>query len=171
MVPAASNARLAGRFDWIGWSSRHVMWNPDYIGKEYAPFSIIVDAARIAAFADAIGETSPVYREEVAARAAGYPAIPAPLTFCFSLMMDAEQSFLVHGDMDIPIPKTVHGEQWFNYHAAMFAGDTITGRQKIADMFEKKGGALQFIVTETQMDNQHGARVCDLKTSIVILNS
>ena len=93
-----------------------------------------------------------------------------PLTYCFSLMMDAEQSFLVHKDMDIPIPKTVHGEQSFNYHAAMFAGDTITGRQRIADMFEKKGGALQFIVTETRMDNQDGAHICDLKTSIVILN-
>ncbi len=147
------------------------MWNLDFIGTEYPPFSIIVDAARIAAFADSIGEADPVYRDEAAAKAAGHPAIPAPLTFCFSLMMDAEQSFLVHQDMDIPIPKTVHGEQWFNYHAPMFAGDMITGRQKIADMFEKKGGALQFIVTETRMDNQDGIHVCDLKTSIVILNN
>ncbi len=146
------------------------MWNTDFIGREYDPFTINVDAARIAAFADAIGEADPVYGDESAARAAGYPAIPAPLTFCFSLMMDAGQSFLVHADMDIPIPKTVHGEQWFDYHAPVFAGDAITGRQRIADMFEKKGGALQFIVTETRMDNQDGIHVCDLKSSIVILN-
>lgn len=146
------------------------MWNTDFIGKEYDPFTIKVDATRIAAFAEAIGENDPVYRDEASARAAGYSAIPAPLTFCFSLMMDAEQSFLVHQDMDIPVPKTVHGEQWFEYHAPMVAGDTITGQQRIADMFEKKGGALQFIVTETRMDNQEGVHVCDLKTSIVILN-
>jgi acyl dehydratase len=146
------------------------MWDTALIGKEYAPFNAGVDASQIAAFAAAIGEGDPIYRDEAAARAAGFPAIPAPLTFPFSLMMVSEQSFLVHADLDIPIPKTVHGEQWFDFHNNLYAGDVVTGQQKIADMFEKKGGALQFIITETRMDNQDGVHICDLKTSIVVLN-
>ena len=46
----------------------------------------------------------------------------------------------------------------------------ITGRQKVVDLYDKKGGALTFIVTETTLDNQRGERVCELTTTIVVRN-
>ncbi|MCC2112639.1 MAG: MaoC family dehydratase N-terminal domain-containing protein, partial [Hyphomicrobiales bacterium] len=63
---------------------------------------------------------------------------------------------------------SVHGEQGFIYHRPIYGGDTISGSQKIVDIFEKKGGALVFILTEIDLANQHGEPVCELTSTIVV---
>lgn len=146
------------------------MFDPAFIGKEYAPFTVEVEKGRLRLFAKAIGETDPVYLDETAARAAGYRSLPAPPTFPFTIAMDAEQPFLVLADMGIDKTRSVHGEQSFTYHGDICAGDVVTGRQRIVEIFEKKGGALLFIVTETSLKNQDEAPVCDLRTVIVVRN-
>ncbi len=140
------------------------------IGKEYAPFTLEVEKGRIRQFAHAIGDDSPLWRDEKAANSQGFQAIPAPPTFGFTLAMDANQPFLVLEDMQIDKRKSMHGEQIFIYHAPILAGDVITGQQKIVDMYEKKGGALQFIVTETRLTNQRNQPVADLRSVIVVRN-
>jgi acyl dehydratase len=146
------------------------MLDTSFIGKEYPPFSVEVEKGHIRRFAHAIGDESPVWRDPDAAKSLGYQAIPAPPTFAFTLLMEANQSFLILDEMGIDKRKSMHAEQGFVYHAPILAGDTITGRQKILDMYEKKGGALQFIVTETRMTNQKNQPVCDLRTVIVVRN-
>ncbi len=146
------------------------MLDPAFIGREYPPFTVEVEKGRLRLFAKAIGEDDPVYTDEDAAKAAGYRSLPAPPTFPFTIAMDAEQPFLVLEDLGIDKTKSVHGEQSFTYHGDICAGDVITGRQRIAEMFEKKGGALLFIVTETNLRNQDDAPVCDLRTVIVVRN-
>jgi len=142
----------------------------DYIGKEYPSFTAEIEKGRLRQFANAIGETDPVYTDEVAAREAGYPSLPAPPTFPFSIAMDAGQSFNILEDMEIPLPKAVHGAQGFTYIKPICAGDEITGTQKITNIFEKKGGALLFIEAEINMINQAGEAVCDLQTTVIVRN-
>jgi len=140
------------------------------VGKEYAPFSVEVEKRWIRSFADAIGDDNPVYRDERAAREAGYASIPAPPTFPFTIAMEAAQPLRVLEDLAVDKTRTMHGEQAFVYHGAICAGDVITGRQRVVDMYDKKGGALTFVVTETRLDNQRGEHVCDLRTVIVVRN-
>lgn len=139
-----------------------------YPGKEYEPFTVEVTADQIRRFAEAIGEASDIYRDPAAAREAGYRAIPAPVTFPFALVMFAGQAFRIVEDSGVEKARSIHGEQSFVYHRDLCAGDTITGRQKVTDIFEKKGGALRFILAETRMENQDGEHVCDLKSTIVL---
>mgnify|MGYP002713225891 CR=1 FL=1 len=146
------------------------MLDADYIGKEYPPFTVEVEKGRLGFFARSIGDANPIYQDEDAAKAAGYRSVPAPLTFPFSIMMDAGQGTIVLEDMGVDITKSVHGEQIFEYHGDICAGDIISGHQKILDIFEKKGGALKFIVTEIRLDNQNGDHVCDFRTVIVVRN-
>ncbi len=141
-----------------------------FLGKTYAPFSVDIEKGRIAQFARAIGEDSPIYFNEKAAKAAGYRQIPAPLTFGFSITMDAGQSFNVLEDMGVEKAKAVHGEQGFDYMGDICAGDTITGQQKVIDIYDKKNGALIFLVTETKLSNQLGDQVADLHSVIVVRN-
>lgn len=141
-----------------------------FIGKEYAPFAVEVEKGRICLFARAIGANDPIYSDEKAARAAGYPAIPAPPTFPYSITMDAGQSFNVLEDMGVLRETAVHGGQRFVYHKPICAGDTITGRQKIVNIYDKKGGALVFIETETRLLNQDAEVVCDLYSTIIVRN-
>lgn len=140
------------------------------IGKVYEPFTMEVEKGRLRSFAKAIGESNPVYFDETAAREAGYRSILAPLTFPFVAAMEAEQPFVLLADMGIDKRKTVHGEQQFTYLKPIVAGDLLTGQQKIVEMYDKKGGALTFIVTETRLTNQLNEAVCDMRTVIVVRN-
>lgn len=142
----------------------------EFIGREYEPFSIEVEKGRLRLFAKAAGIEDPVYTDEEAAREAGYPALPAPPTFAYSVTMDAGQSFNVLVDMGVDLSRAVHGGQSFRYHKAICAGDVISGHQVIKNISEKKGGALLFIETEFQLSNQNGDVVSDLNSTIIVRN-
>ena len=142
----------------------------DFVGKVYPPFSVTVDEARIKAFALAIGDQNPIYQDAEVAAAAGHRAIPAPLTFPYTVAMDAGQSFNILDDMGIEKIKAVHGEQGFTYHGKVYAGDVITGEQRITEIFEKKGGALKFINANIELRNQNDEPVCELRSVIVVRN-
>ena len=44
----------------------------------------------------------------------------------------------------------------------------ITGRQTVADVYDKKNGALLFIETEISLLNQHDDAVCDLRSTVIV---
>ncbi len=142
-----------------------------FLGKQYDPFTIDIEKGRIAQFAKSIGEESPIHFDIGAAKSAGYCSIPVPLTFAYGITMDAGQSFNVLEEMGVDKNKAVHGEQGFTYHKDICAGDTITGQQTIVDIYDKKNGALIFIVTETKLNNQNGEHVADLHSVIVVRNN
>ncbi len=140
------------------------------IGKEYPPFTVEVEKRWVRSFAEAIGETSPVYFDESAAKAAGYRSLPAPPTFPFAMIMECNQSFMLLDELGIDKRRAMHAEQSFVYHADLCAGDTVTGRQKVVDVYDKKNGALEFLVTETRLEKQRGEHVCELRTTVVVRN-
>ena len=146
------------------------MIDKSVIGKEYPPFTVEVEKRWVRSFAEAIGETSPVYFDESAAKAAGYRSLPAPPTFPFAMIMECNQSFMLLDELGIDKRRAMHAEQSFVYHADLCAGDTVTGRQKVVDVYDKKNGALEFLVTEIRLDNQRGEHVCDLRTTVVVRN-
>jgi len=140
------------------------------IGKQYPAFTVEVEKRWLRSFAEALGETNPVYFDEAAARSAGYRSLPAPPTFPFAMIMDANQSFMILDELGIDKRRAMHGEQSFDYHADLCAGDVVTGRQKVVDIYDKKNGALEFLVTEIRLENQRGEHVCDLRTTVVVRN-
>ena len=139
-----------------------------YIGHRFEPFSADVEKGRLKFFAKAIGQTDPVYTDEAEAKRAGHPALPVPPTFLFCLEMESPNPGALRDLLDFPVPKVLHGEQRFTYHAMAFAGDTLTFEQRIADIYAKKGGLLEFIVRETRVTNQHGTHVADLHGITVV---
>ncbi len=145
-----------------------VALDKDLIGKQYEPFTIEVEKGRIAQFANSIGDEDSIYFDIEAAKSAGYRGIPVPLTFPFTITMDAGQSFNVLEDMGIDKTRAVHGEQGFTYHSDICAGDVITGQQQITDIYDKKDGALWFIVTGIKLTNQDAVHVADLHSVIVV---
>jgi acyl dehydratase len=51
-----------------------------------------------------------------------------------------------------------------------YAGDELTARSRIADIYDKKGGLLEFVVRETTVTDQEGAVVAVLRSSTVVQN-
>ena len=56
------------------------------------------------------------------------------------------------------------------YLGDVCSGDTLTYRTRISDIYDKKDGALEFIVTDTDVDNQDGDCVVKMHRVYVIRN-
>ncbi len=140
------------------------------IGHEFAAFSADVEKGRLKFFAKTIGETNPIYTDETAARDAGYAFLPAPPTFAMVLDMEGPENMPVLELLNIDIAKILHGSQEFEYFAPICAGDCIAITSRITDMFDKKGGALEFVVSENTYINQHGQLVAKATSTLVVRN-
>ena len=147
------------------------MIDKSVIGKEYPAFTVEVEKRWVRSFAEAIGEIDTVYFDESAAKAAGYRSLPAPPTFPFATIMERNQSFMILDELGIDKRRAMHAEQSFVYHTDLCAGDIVTGRQKVVDVYDKKNGALDFLVRETRVTNQHGQHVADMRTVVVQRNA
>jgi acyl dehydratase len=138
----------------------------EFIGRASAPLVLEVEKGHIRRFAEALGDDSPIYRDEAAARAAGHARIPAPPTFAASLRPnDAREG--------IPIDwgKLLHGEQEIEIARPLHAGDRVEVVQRIADIYEKQGraGTMDFIVLETTgRDAASGEVMFVLRSTVVI---
>lgn len=142
-----------------------------HIGRKYGRVMTEVEKGRLRFFAKAIGETDPVYTDEAAARDAGYPALPVPPTYFFCLqMIDVADPTAWLSEIGVNLQHILHGEQSFEYLQMAFAGDQLRFESVITDIYDKKGGALDFIVTQTSVHNQAGDLVCRLKQSVVVRN-
>ena len=144
------------------------MIDKKWIGHELKASVLTLDRTRLKYFVKAIGETDPVYLDTAAAQAAGYVDIPAPPTFLFAAELDSGATDQLLIDLDIPLSKLLHGEQSFSYHKHVCAGDTVTVQSTISDIYDKKGGKLEFAVKDSRVTNQHGELVAELRTVLVV---
>ena len=143
------------------------MIDKKWIGHELPTSVLPIERSRLQFFAKAIGETDPVYTDAAAARDAGYPDLPAPPTFLFAAELDSGASDRLLADLQIPIAKLLHGEQSFTYHRPACVGDTGTVRSTITDIYDKKNGALEFVVKTSSASNQRNELVAELRSVIV----
>jgi len=119
------------------------------VGTELAPLTATIERGRLRFFAEAIGETDPTYTDLDAAVEAGYPDLPVPPTFLFGLKLDGPDPFGWIRELGIDMRYVLHGTQRFTYSSMAFAGDEVTFRPRIAEVFDKRGGALEFVTLET----------------------
>jgi len=138
------------------------------IGHQFPTHSAVVEAGRLRLFAKATGETRPEYIDEHAAHAAGHPSLPAPPTFSACLYLDHSDIFGWLGALGVDVSRVLHGSQSFRYFAQVYAGDRLTFSSRIEDILSKRGGALVFIVRETDVDNQAGVRVAEVRSTIIV---
>ncbi|QSI30162.1 MaoC family dehydratase [Variovorax sp. RKNM96] len=143
------------------------MIDKKWIGHELPASVLPIERTRLQFFAKAIGETDPVYTDAAAARDAGYADLPAPPTFLFAAELDSGASNQLLDDLQIPLSKLLHGEQSFSYHKPACVGDTVTVRSTISDIYDKKNGALEFVVKTSRATNQRDELVAELRTVIV----
>lgn len=143
------------------------MLDKSKIGYALKPHTIEVEKGRLRFFAKATGQEDPLYFDEAVARAAGYRSLPVPPTFLFCLEMDAPDPWELHSVLKLDIARLLHGEQSFTYHETACAGDILTFEQRIADVYDRSGGELEFAVKETRVTNSLGVHVADMRNVIV----
>ncbi len=139
-----------------------------FIGYRQPPFKAEVEKGRLRLFAKAIGETDPIYFDEQAARAAGHASLPVPPTFFFCLEMERADPYDWFHELGMPLGQVLHGEQSFTYHRTAYAGETLTFSAELLDIYEKKNGALQFLVQRNFVSDASGAPVAEFDRTVVI---
>lgn len=145
-----------------------------HVGVVSEPRVVEVERGFLKFFAKATGETNPIYFDETVAREAGHRDIPAPPTYVFSLQLSAPARagdlFDPVGGLGADMRRILHGEQGFTYHQPIYAGDRLELVTTTTDIFEKKGGALQFIVQETRCTNAREELCVEARQVTVVRN-
>ncbi len=141
-----------------------------WVGHEFEPLEVVVELGRLRLFAKAIGEKRPEYVDVTAARAKGWPSVPVPPTLLFGLEMEQPNPWAYLDTIGVDIAHVLHGEQHFEYFAPAWAGDCLTFRFAIADIYDKRQGALEFVTKTTAVTNQRGQAIANLRKVIVVRN-
>lgn len=138
------------------------------IGTRRAGGSLLVTRSRLRFFAKATGQTDPVFLDLEAARRAGYPDLPVPPTFYFGVDLEVPAAIEQLVELGVDLRAVLHGEQKFTYHDMAYAGDELSSSAVVTDVYEKKGGALKFLVIEVPIVNQHGIIVVTMRNTLVV---
>jgi acyl dehydratase len=137
----------------------------ELIGRSSPPYHVDIERGQLLFFAKATEERNPIYIDEAAAVAAGYRGIPAPPTFAFTLSLYSPMTLETLG---VDTTRILHGEQRFTYHAMMYPGDRMTLVDEVLDIYDRKGGALEFLVRRTQARNPQGVLCVEGLSTLVI---
>jgi acyl dehydratase len=146
------------------------MIDRSWIGHVFEPLEVDVELGRLRQFAKAIGETRPEYSSDTAARAKGWPNVPVPPTLLFGLEMEQPNPWAYLETIGVDIAQVLHAEQHFEYHVPAWAGDRLTFEFSIADIYDKRQGALEFVTKATTVVNQRSQLVAKLRKIIVVRN-
>lgn len=135
------------------------------IGLTGPQYVFEVEKRHIRQFAEAIGDSNPLYVDEEYAKSTIYGGIIAPPSFPVAIVADSGQGV----ELPLDYSRMLHGEQEFIYHRPIRAGDRLSCQMKVTDVYEKEGknGPMQFLVMDTEMKDQEGELVVISRTNII----
>jgi len=149
------------------------MFDKSKIGHSFAPFTVEVYRNKIHELTAAIGDNNPVYHSREAAQAAGFPDVPisptTPTMFNFWGARQREGNSLA--SLGIDVRRILHGEEEYEYLAAIYPDDRLTGVTTVVDgktRVGKDGLSMDIITTETSYTNQHNQPVLKTRSTVIV---
>jgi acyl dehydratase len=140
--------------------------NPDYVGRTYEPTEPYeVSRVKIAEFATAIGDSSPLCRDREAAQAAGYPDVIAPPTFAIVVSSASAGKISFDPGLGVNYARIVHGEQSFTHSRPLHAGDVVVAQSTIESIRQVRN--LTTLGTVTEIRTVDGEHVCTARSVLV----
>jgi acyl dehydratase len=149
------------------------------LGMEFPPYTYIVEKGKIAEFAMAVAQkdskfdVNPIYVDSEAAKKEGYKdvIITPTMQTCFSMWAGGGLGSLIQ-ELGIDLGRLLHGEEEYEYCGEINPGDTMTGKTKVVQMYDKEkknqpGKFMEFTVMETEIRNQRGELVLKTRTTTV----
>lgn len=131
-----------------------------HIGFRLPQFTVTVDPQRLRQFALAIG-----------ARAGSVESGIAPPTYLKVVEGEGNSSREIVRALGVDLRRVMHVEQEFEYGDPIRAGDRLTIDRRVADIYDRKDGALEFIVVESTIQRAGGEFVGRSLQWILVRNS
>jgi acyl dehydratase len=140
--------------------------NPDYAGRTFEPSEPYeVSRVKIAEFATAIGDASPLCHDRAAAQAAGYPDVIAPPTFAIVITAAGNAKLMADPGLGVNYAMVVHGEQSFTHSRPLHAGDVVVTQSTIESI--KQIRSMTTMATVTEVRTVDGEHVCTARSTAV----
>jgi acyl dehydratase len=135
--------------------------NRDLIGREYpAPTTYEIGREHLRSFAAAIGDTNAAYVDPEAARALGHRDVIAPPTYLTTLTFRfAGTGPIADPDLGLDYSLVVHGEQHFELHRPVVAGDVLTAVDRVEQIRDVGRNELMTVATEVSAGGEPVATV------------
>ena len=140
------------------------------IGFCTTPSTVTVDPWRVKLFCQATGATDAAHWDPQAAQRLGLKGCPVPPTFLKALETDHVTSASLLQLLQVPVRSVLHAEQSYEFLQPVYAGDRLEVKRTITDIYDKREGALSFIVVDTEF-RRDDAKVCESRQTIVARNS
>lgn len=152
-----------------------------WIGRESEPVTGEPVLARdIRRFASAIGDPDLVYHDEKAAKKK-YGGVVAPPCYVLWALSRAEDDVpperLQHDGRPsqtwflppVPLERIIRGGDVFEFHDPIYAGDAITLKSRIVDIYERTGrsGKMIFVVKDNTYTNHRGELVAKQQATLI----
>ena len=141
--------------------------NQGFVGKRYPqtrPY--LVGREKIREFATAIGDRSPVFHDLDAAKQAGYRDLVAPPTFAFVITMQALSAAMFDPELGMDYARVVHGEQAFQYHQVLVAGDEVVVDSHISQITVRNRN--EYLTTVADVTTTAGQLLVRATSTIVV---
>ncbi len=140
--------------------------DPAYAGRTFEPSEPYeVSRVKIAEFASAIGDASPLCRDRAAAQAAGYPDVVAPPTFAIVITAADSARLIADPGLGVNYGMVVHGEQSFAYDRPLRAGDVVVAQTTIESIRQIR--SMTTMATTTEITTVDGEHVCTAHSTLV----
>ncbi|RLU83900.1 hypothetical protein CTZ27_27395 [Streptomyces griseocarneus] len=137
-----------------------------FVGRTYpATEPYEVGREKIREFAEAIGDTNPVYTDPEAAKALGYPDVIAPPTFVFAITFRAAGQVVQDPQLGLDYDRVVHGDQKFAYTRPVRAGDRLSVTSTIEAIKSMAGNDL--VTVRGDVHDETGEHVVTAHTMLV----
>jgi hypothetical protein len=152
------------------------------VGRVVSRQVVEIERAPVANFARALKDRDRIYRDQNAAVDAGFRDVPAPPTFAFAMDFWGKHRELQEGLESVdgnPVAEIIaqlgpglmlHGEQEFDYHRPIVAGDVLSGVGVLTGVYQREspGALMTFIVTETTWsDRESGEPVVTTRFNLI----
>jgi len=120
----------------------------------------LVDRSKTMELAKALFDDDPVYSDPEAARAAGFEAIPAPLTASVLASHWATRTTAETArELGMDLTRILHGEAAWEYVRPLVVGDELCGRTRVVDVKTRegsRGGTMTLVTMETEFVDAAG---------------
>ncbi len=135
-----------------------------FIGQRSEAVVNVVEREVVRKFAEAIGDSNPLYVDEEAAEASRYGGLIAPPTF--------PRTF-DYGEVEgvgSPGQGFIHGEHHIRYERPLFVGEEVRCYAEVKDYYEKDGrkGPLGFLISERVGESPEGERIFAMLDTAVL---
>ncbi|MFI9451002.1 MaoC family dehydratase N-terminal domain-containing protein [Amycolatopsis sp. NPDC052450] len=138
-----------------------------FTGRAYPPTSTYeVSREKIREFADALGDTNPLYRDTEAAKAAGHPDVIAPPTFLTIINLASINAIVSDPELGLDYSRMVHGDQRFTYTRPVHAGDVLSLTTYIDNIMTRAGN--DFINLRAEISGADGDPIATTNAQLVV---